>query len=114
MQVNVLRELFRNLRSFQVLYEDYGIGEITNEGVIYTLWDIQYLYEARLRLPQRQRQAIEMCLYDNMREVDAAALMGVSKTNPVAMYATDGLRRICSWIDDGTLVRYQERVREVA
>ncbi len=93
--VAVLRELFRNLQVFRVLYEQNGIDVLTGpEGEGYSLWDIESLYERVSELPPRQREAIELCLIENMRERDAAVKMGVSETNPVASYATVGLEKL--------------------
>jgi DNA-directed RNA polymerase specialized sigma24 family protein len=75
----------------------------------YNVHDIEYLYSCRTLLSPRQRQAIELCLYENYKEKEAARIMGVSETNPVAMYATDGLRKLCDLIAAGELTRYSER-----
>ena len=75
-------------------------------GEEYALADIQYLYECRSLLSPRQKQSIELFLYDNVLEKEAARIMGVSETNPVAMYATHGLRRICEMAEQGLLPRY--------
>lgn len=76
-------------------------------GIEINLWDIQYLYEQTSRLPRRQRQAIQLCLVENRKEVDAAIIMGVSPTNPVAMYATSGIAKLLIMIDEGKLERFQ-------
>lgn len=51
---------------------------------------------------QRAR-AIELFLYDDMRECDAAAAMGLSPDTPVAIYATQGLRQLSAAWSDGSL-----------
>lgn len=79
------------------------------DGRDYNVHDIEYLYSCRITLSPRQRQAIELCLYQNYKEKEAARIMGVSETNPVAMYATDGLRKLCDLIEAGELTRYSER-----
>jgi DNA-directed RNA polymerase specialized sigma24 family protein len=79
-----------------------------SNDVEYNLHDIEYLYSCRVRLSPRQRQAIELCLFENYKEKEAARIMGVSETNPVAMYATDGLRKLCDMIAAGELTRYSE------
>lgn len=115
MQVGVLRELFRNLQAWEALFADEHIDSITGpDGTIYSLTDIQYLYECRSMLSPRQREAIELCLYRDTKEKDASLLMGVSPTNPVAMYATNGLRRICEMIEAGELSRYRPTESAVA
>jgi DNA-directed RNA polymerase specialized sigma24 family protein len=107
-QISVLRELMRNLQAWESLYETDNIDVITGpDGATYHLFDVQYLYTCRDRLSPRQRQAIELCLYQNVKEKDATVIMGVSPTNPVAMYATNGLRRLCEMLADGELPRYR-------
>jgi len=78
------------------------------DGNDYNLHDVEYLYSERIHLSPRQKQAIELCLYQNLKEKEAARIMGVSETNPVAMYATDGLRKLCDLIAAGELTRYSE------
>ncbi len=108
MDVTTLRELFRNLQQWEALFDTAHVDTITApDGRKYHLADIQYLYSCRDRLSPRQREAIEICLYNDTKEVDASLLMGVSQTNPVAMYATNGLRRICEMIESGQLPRYR-------
>jgi hypothetical protein len=117
----LLRELFRHLQAFKALFENEGVDSITSPtGEEYFLYDIDYLYECtqtRVRLtpvspPEyllspRQRQAIELFLYCNIREKDVAVLMGVSDTNPIAIYATQGLNKLCALINSGQLSRYR-------
>lgn len=102
--VTVLRELFRNLQMFRVLYEQDGIDVLKGpEGEQYSLWDIEALYARAPELPPRQREAIELCLIESMRERDAAVKMGVSETNPVASYATVGLEKLVKVYNDNDL-----------
>ena len=109
--VSVLRELFRNLEAFRAFYETEQQDTITSsDGQTYCLWDVEYLYSQIYRLSPRQREAIELCLLHNVKEKDAAIKMGVSPTNPVMMYATDGLVRICAMIESGEISRYREGV----
>jgi hypothetical protein len=74
------------------------------------LHDIEYIYSCRKLLSKRQGQAIEFFLYRNVREQDVAEMMGVSRTNPIAIYATQGLVKLCAMIESGELARYRERV----
>ncbi len=106
--VTTLRELFRNLQQWEALFDTAHVDTITGpDGREYHLADIQYLFSCRTMLSPRQREAIELCLYHDTKEVDASLVMGVSPTNPVAMYATNGLRRICDMIQAGQLPRYR-------
>jgi DNA-directed RNA polymerase specialized sigma24 family protein len=115
LDVTLLRELFRTLQGFRALYETEGVDTITSRGGDeLCLWDIDYLYrEAMIRLPARQRQAIHFCLVEGRREEDVARMMGIAPTNPVSMYATNGLRKLIELIGSGALPYYQRPV-EVA
>lgn len=100
----------RHLQAWEALYESDNVDTITGpDGTEYHLFDIQYLYSCRVLLSPRQRQAIELCLYQNMKEKDATLVMGVSPTNPVAMYATNGLRRLVEMLEADTLPRFRYR-----
>lgn len=106
--VATLRELIRHLQSFQALRESHNITEITGPGgVTYSIYDIEYLYGCRTRLSARQREAIELFLYQNIRERDVARMMQVAETNPIAIYATQGLARLCDMIAAGELPGYK-------
>ena len=106
----MLRELFRHFQDWTSLYEAEGIDTLTGgDGDEYSLWDLKYLYENLSRLPQRQQQAIELYLVQNMKEADAAVAMGVSITNPIGIYATVGLKKLITMIDEGLLPKYRGR-----
>lgn len=111
--MGTLRELFRNLQAFESLRETEGIDTIRDpSGLDWCLWDVQYLYSCRDRLSPRQRQAIELCLYANIKEREAARMMGISETSPVAIYANNGLRRLITMIDAGELPKFRGELRE--
>jgi len=106
--IATLRELFRHLQAFQALRESENLTEITApNGEVHSIYDIEYLYSCRTMLSKRQRQAIELFLYQNIRERDVARLMGVAETNPIAIYATQGLSRLCELIKQGELSGYR-------
>lgn len=94
--VNVHRELIRNLQAWRSLYQDGEVSDIliAANGQEYCLWDVQRLYDHRIRLAPRQALAIELCLWENVAEREAAVRMGVSSKSPVAIYATVGLSRL--------------------
>lgn len=101
--------MFRNLQAFRAFYEAEGIDTITGpDGQDYNLFDIEHLYSQVSLLSPRQRQAIELCLVSNVKEKEASKIMGVSSTNPVMMYATNGLKKICDLIERGEMPRYKE------
>lgn len=105
--------MFRNLQAFRSLYEADGVDVLPDpSGQMWSLWDLEYLLEEGLPLlPVRQRQSIMLCLVLNMRERDAAILMGVSPTNPVSMYASSGLMKLLEMMDEGTLSRFKAGAR---
>lgn len=109
LELGTLRELLRNLQSFEALHESEGIDTITSpiDGQVWTLWDLQYLYSCRTMLSPRQQQAIELCLYDNIKESEAARIMGLKPTTPVAVYANNGLRKLIEMAHCGLLVKYR-------
>jgi len=105
----VLRELLRNLQLFEALFETEGVDTLTGpDGVEYCLFDLKRLYGCRFHLSQRQRQAVELFLYEDKREREVALSMGVSPANPVAIYATQGLRRLAQIYDNGFEVPWGE------
>jgi hypothetical protein len=110
-EIRELRELFRNIQEFRMVYAKRGLDEIISSyGNHWTLWDLEYLLRMADRyLPLRQRQIITLCLVHNMREKDAAATIGVSETNPVMMYATLGLKNLLDLVNDGALDRFRKR-----
>lgn len=106
--------MFRNLQAFRAFYEAEGQDTITGpDGREYCLFDVEHLYAQVRVLSPRQRQAIELCLVANVKEKQATKIMGVSETNPVMMYATNGLKRICSMIEAGEVARYVEEDEQV-
>jgi hypothetical protein len=109
--ISELRELFRNLSELRIAYETSGVEEIISPlGNRWSLWDIDYLYKkSQELLTPRQRQAISLCLVHNMRERQAAEIMGVSSTNPVMMYATLGIRRLLDMIEEGRFERFHRQ-----
>lgn len=72
----------------------------------YCMWDVDIFYDNRVRLPERQRASMELCLFENVAERDAALKMGIAETNPVCVYATVGLTRLLSWAVRGELTGY--------
>ena len=109
--VTVLRELLRHFQEFQVLVEDNQIDTLSWGGQSYSFWDLQKIYEYSQKiLPKRQKQAIRLCLIRNMKEKDAAIEMGVSITNPVAMYATKGLSKVLKDLEEGKIPGIRMRV----
>lgn len=110
--VSVLREIFRNLAQWRALYESEGLDTITDsDGEEISIFDIEYLYDNLDKLPKRQKQSIELYLVRNMREVDAAVAMNVSRTNPVGIYASVGLQKLLDMIEDGSLPRFKQPVK---
>jgi DNA-directed RNA polymerase specialized sigma24 family protein len=109
MDHRVLRELLRNLQLFEALFETEGVDTLYGpDGESYCLFDLQRLYGCRFHLSQRQRQAVELFLYQDLREREVALSMGVSPANPVAIYATQGLRRLAQIYDNGFEVPWGE------
>lgn len=120
-RVNSIRLLFRWLLPLRSLAESEGLCEITApNGSVWSLWDVEYLYAEAMRrptghkgfdrchptLPLRQQQAIELFLVLNKPEDEAAEIMGLSRTNPIGMYATSGISKLLRFLDEGRLPRF--------
>ena len=104
MDVATLREIFRNFRQWENLHQLEFLDTICGpDGTEYEFLDVQFLYESIGLLPKRQAQAIELYLIQNMRERDAATVMGLSPTNPVGIYASTGLQKLIDMLDRGML-----------
>jgi hypothetical protein len=110
-EVAELRSLLRYLQEFRSLYEQEGIDEVTTpRGVTWSIWDLEYLYEkAASLLTESQFTAIRLFLVEDHKEADAAELMGVSRTNPIGMYAALGLSKLVEFVDAGGLDRFRSR-----
>lgn len=106
--VGVHRELIRNLQHWRSLYEDLKVPDVlvASDARSYSLWDVQVFYEHRSVLADRMSQSIQFCLYENMKESDAAVRMGVKETNPVSVYATIGLTNLLIQATRGEIPGY--------
>lgn len=107
-RVSELKSLFRHLQEYRSLREHHGVDEITSpSGVAWSLWDLEYLLiQSQQHLSFRQAQAIQLCLIDGLSEREASIRMGISPTNPVAIYASQGLTRLLKLMDAGLLPRF--------
>lgn len=114
--VETLREMFRHLQAWHSLYEAEGIDVLTGpDGEEWSLWDIDVLYEmSQHYLSVRQRQAIKLCLYENLSEARAARSMGTDESNPVTMYASSGLETLVHLYRVGMLPSTKQFRREKA
>ena len=79
---------------------------VGTDGRDYALWDVEVFYAQRVVVPDRMRQAIQLCLYENLKERDAAVRMGISASNPVSVYATIGLTNMLAKATVGELSGY--------
>lgn len=105
--VDELRRLFRGLKVWRVLVRDYGLEYSTitdSDGRQWNLWDIEFLLEvSQKHLPDRQAQAVNLFLVEGYLEREVALMMGIQESNPVGMYATDGLRKIVEMVQSRRL-----------
>ncbi len=108
--VKLMRNVFRSLQLFRSMYEETGQDTITCEGVSLNLFDMEKLYGYRHLLSPRQSEAIELFLQHDIKEKDVAVRMGVSETNPVAIYATQGLRKMYRMIESGTISGFDDLI----
>lgn len=107
LDVDLLRQLFRNLLSWRSLYLEEGKYAITGpDGIELTIFDLEYLYENLHRIPPRRAEAIELFLVQNKMERDTAIAMGVSPNNPMGAECTKGLKDLLVLIEAGKLPRF--------
>jgi hypothetical protein len=106
--VGVHRELIRNLQHWRALFEADEVPDVlvASDSRSYSLWDVTRFYEHRVVVPERMQQSIQFCLYENMKEQDAAVRMGVKRSNPVSVYATIGLTNMLAKATTGELSGY--------
>ena len=91
--VGVYRGLIKNLQAWHSLYEALEVPDVllASNGIEYCLWDVDLFYETRSLLAPQMKTSIELCLFENLLERDAAVQMGLSASSPVLIYATIGL-----------------------
>lgn len=106
--MDVHRELIRNLQQWRSLYEAMEVPDVlvAADARSYSLWDVHLFYEQRIVVPERMQQSIQFCLFENMKEKDAAVRMGIRPSNPVAVYATIGLTTMLAKALSGDLPGY--------
>lgn len=104
-----MKVMLRALHLLRAHFEDTGTDTIrTPDGTEWTLWDIEYLFEvSQEALPERQAEAIRFHIVEGMTEREAAITMGVAPTNPVGIYARNGLVTMAWMVNSGMLPRYQ-------
>lgn len=114
--VQAHRNLLRNLQQWRSNYEallvpDTLVSEDGGREIL--LWDAITFYDARVVLPERQQQSIQFCLYENLKEKDAAVKMGIAPSNPVSVYATIGLTMMIDRAVQGLIPGYRLDPMEV-
>lgn len=96
--VDGLRVVLRGLQAWRDLFEIYGADLYTvkdDNGIEWNLYEVEQLYRISQEvLTLRQAQAVRYFLVGNMREEDVAVAMGIKPTNPIGLYATEGLKRL--------------------
>lgn len=88
-----LEAVLRHYYEFLALYEDRGIDEITmDDGTVVNILDLLRGIE---ELPERQKEALVLTCLMNLRERDAARIMGFPKwSSPVGTYKKLALARL--------------------
>lgn len=98
MTVDGLRTMLRGMLAWRDLFDQFGtpIYSVTDQyGTEWSIHEVERLYLlSQSMLTVRQAQAIRYFLVDNMREEDVAIAMGILPSNPIGLYATEGLRRL--------------------
>lgn len=106
--VDVHRELLRNLQQWRSLFEADEVPDVlvATDHRAYSLWDVIRFYEHRTLLPPRQQLSMQFCLFENMKERDAALRMGIKPSNPVSIYSTIGITSLLTKAVAGDLSGY--------
>lgn len=88
-----MEAILRHYDEFRALYESEGIDEIPiGNGFTVNIHDILSGID---ELPRRQKMALVLTCLMNMKEVDAAPLMGFKKwTSPVSSYKKLALEKL--------------------
>lgn len=99
--VDILRQVFRGLEQWRLAYAaDTSLQTVVNDGIEWNILDVERLYDASQQLlTVRQAQAIRLFLVGNMRESDVAVAMGIKPSNPIGLYATEGLHQLIEMVD---------------
>lgn len=107
--VNTHRELIRNLQAWKSLLEGLEVEDtiVSSDGRSHTIWDVEYFYAQRKRLPQQMQRAIELFLFENHKESEAAVRMGLTDTSPIGIYATVGLTKLLAMARAGEFPGYR-------
>lgn len=128
-EVNIHKELLRNLRHWRALYETGEVDDIltAGDGREYSLWDVDRFASARhlqvvsgagkpprRALAIRQAEAIEHFLLDNLTERESAIRMGISGNSPVAIYVTVGVSRLLGMAYRGEIPGYRLVMEEAS
>ena len=97
-----LEAILRHYAEFRELYEQNGVEEITLEdGFVVNVHDVLRGID---ELPKRQRTALILTCLFNLKEVEAAPIMGFTKwTSPVSSYKKLALEKLVKrwWTETG-------------
>lgn len=89
----VLEKLLRNIHEWREYYIEHGIEEIELDGGYVV--NFHDLLRGIDTLPPRQREALILTCIDNLKEEEAAELMGFTKwSSPVGTYKKMALKRL--------------------
>lgn len=102
-KVKILKKILKNYQLWFSLVESEGLFFITIDGEEFFIYE---MLEGITLLPKRQRQAVELiCLHD-MKETDAAKVMGFTKwSEPAQQYCHTGLRKLVAYHEGKKLQR---------
>lgn len=100
MNIYKMEAILRHYDEFRALYESQGIDEIPIGGG-YTV-NIHDILEGINELPKRQKTALILTCLMNLKEIDAAPLMGFKRwTSPVSSYKKLALEKLVEkWKED--------------
>ena len=94
--VERLRQVFRGLLTMVEHHKMTGVEQYVDcHGTTWNIHDLLRLYRlSQTALTKRQAEAIRLGLVVGLTEAEVSECMGYSRSLPVLMYATEGLRRL--------------------
>lgn len=98
----LLERILRNYRQWEAFVESEGLLSITVYGEEFHFCDILHGLEL---LPPRQKEAVQLLLIEDHREVDAAKMMGFTRwSTNVQQYKNLGVRKLLALQDSPELM----------
>jgi hypothetical protein len=101
--VELLTGFFRSLKQWRSLFESEGQDTLSGpDGERWDLFEFEELYDWSQRtLPEEERRAIQLCLFRDLPEAEAASIMQLQESSLVLTYASKGLEKVVEQFNNG-------------